>query len=335
MSIRKGQTIVAGAGNTRRNIGEVYYSQSSLATDNSGALPLWTGESVATAMYPSLTEWVTKHTELQCTAEEYESALSTYGECPKYVLSGGYLRLPKLSNYVKIANSEEGITQGEAGLPNITGTFGGVRRTDVDMFSGAFTTLNDGYNGIDYSSGASWITRNSLDASLASEVYGNSDTVTPAHTTLFPWVVAYTASIEASVAQAAEFQQGLSGKVDLPAGKTNTDVDFVAESYSDENGNWYRVYKSGWIEQGGQYRTDTTQRQSWGVITFLKPFTDTNYTVQAVTHSPYRDATNLVYMGMASIGNKTTTKVDVGAYGFSNVDVNNGFDWYACGQGAE
>ena len=125
MSIRKGQVIVAGTGNTRRNIGEVYYSQSSLATDNSGALPLWTGESVATAMYPSLTEWVTKHTELQCTAEEYERALTTYGECPKYVLSTDSLRLPRLANYIKMANGIDGITQKEAGLPNITGHLDG------------------------------------------------------------------------------------------------------------------------------------------------------------------------------------------------------------------
>ena len=94
---------------------------------------------------------------------------------------------------------------------------------------------------------------------------------------------------------------------------------------------WYRVWSDGWKEQGGQYRTTTTQRQTWGVITFLKPFSNTNYNVQAVPHSLYRTATLLVYMGMASIGNKTTTKVDVGAYGVSDGDRNDGFDWYACG----
>ena len=104
------------------------------------------------------------------------------------------------------------------------------------------------------------------------------------------------------------------------------------ETYSDDDGNWYRVYPDGWIEQGGQYRTATTQRQTWGVINFLKPFSNTNYTIQATPHSPYRSSDLLVYMGMASIGNKTTTKVDVGAYGISDADKNNGFDWYACGK---
>ena len=53
-----------------------------------------------------------------------------------------------------------------------------------------------------------------FDASLSNPIYGKSSTVTPASTTLYPWVVAYTAAIPASTAQAAEFQQGLSGKAD-------------------------------------------------------------------------------------------------------------------------
>lgn len=31
----------------------------------------------------------------------------------------------------------------------------------------------------------------------------------------------------------------------------NSNIDFVVGSYHDDNGNWYRVYKSGWCEQGG------------------------------------------------------------------------------------
>ena len=89
MSIIKGTNqIVAGFGGTKRSIGEVYFSQSALATDNSGALPLFTGETITSAntIYPEFYNWVLVHTALQCTSAEYESALSTYGECPKYVV---------------------------------------------------------------------------------------------------------------------------------------------------------------------------------------------------------------------------------------------------------
>ena len=124
MSIIKGTNqIVAGFGGTKRSIGEVYFSQSALATDNSGALPLFTGETIASAntIYPEFYNWVLAHTELQCTSAEYESALSTYGECAKYVIGSGSLRLPLIRNYIKAANTTEGIKNIEAGLPNITG----------------------------------------------------------------------------------------------------------------------------------------------------------------------------------------------------------------------
>ena len=323
MSIRKGQVIVAGAGSTRRNIGEVYYSQSSLATDNSGALPLWTGESVATAMYPSLTEWVTKHTELQCTAEEYESALSTYGECPKYVLSADSLRLPKLANYVKMANAIDGITQSEAGLPNITGTLSGAMHTGGNA-AGGFATgafakeardSNYSYNG------GAWVNNVSFDASRSSEVYGKSDTVTPAHTTLYPWVYAYSAVIPSSTAQASEFQEGLSGKADTNLGNIPANYDYVVETYNDGT-NWYRVYKSGWVVQGGRYETAVNVES----YTFLKPFAE----IPTIIASPSSFSRTSYNDFGIDIYNLTTT-------GFTKQclrSVGTGWGWRAEGQGA-
>ena len=200
-----------------KNIGEVFYSQSNSASDNVGALPLFTGETIANAdaLYPEFFSWVSSHSELQTTAEAYESALTTYGECPKYVLSAGSLRLPKLANYIKMANTAEGITQKEAGLPNITGSVSGVRAgawavdgafANTEHTSTTSQTMTNHYNQADLTI--------SLDASKSSAVYGKSNSVTPAHTTLYPWVYAYNAAIAASTAQAAEFQNALSGKAD-------------------------------------------------------------------------------------------------------------------------
>lgn len=387
MSIRKGQTIIAGAGNTRRNIGEVYYSQSSLATDNAGALPLFTGETITSAdtIYPDFYNWVTEHTELQATAEEYETAITNYGECPKYVLSSkvvtwttgtytiysrqypryvsdffsdkactkqltpsdiglssyeqdglkitgkdgntvtvlgnssiinenvtflpdvdftgtgdissyqryftkgseedylsGSLRLPKLANYIKMANGIDGITQERAGLPNIdsdtnwvsvtSGTETTATNTNDLSNKGAFGGTNStGGHGI---AGSTYpINWRRFDASLSNSIYGNSDTVTPAHTTLYPWVFAYSAVVPASTAQAAEFQEGLSGKADTNLGNIPSNYDYVVESYNDGT-NWYRVYKSGWVVQGG-YSTGATTK----TITFLKPFATETPTV--------------------------------------------------------
>lgn len=323
MSIRKGQVIVAGAGNSRRNIGEVYYSQSSLATDNSGALPLFTGESIASAniIYPEFYAWVEKHTELQTTAEEYESALSTYGECPKYVLSADSLRLPKLANYIKMANTSEGIVQKEAGLPNITGKFDANEHTydQSNKCEGALYATASSYGNRPTGENGKGLALN-FDASRSSEVYGKSDTVTPSHTTLFPWVVAYTSAIEASVAQAAEFQQGLSGKVDLPVGVDNSAVDYVVESYNDGT-NWYRVYKSGWLEQGGGVIYDKTN------VTFLKPFASANITLLLTRNSSYQGGISSAYHG-----SWTGVPTETGFTCYCNDDTS--YSWRAEGKGA-
>ena len=91
-------------------------------------------------------------------------------------------------------------------------------------------------------------------------------------------------------------------------------ADFVTDSYQDENGNWYRVYKSGWVEQGGH---------GFGTITFLKPFANTNYTaVCSIVFSPGDYSTKYF-----AIQNKQTTTIVV-PNGY------NGSDWQACGQGA-
>ena len=50
----------------------------------------------------------------------------------------------------------------------------------------------------------------------------------------------------------------------------------VVETYSDEDGNWYRLYSDGWIEQGGQIETSNKVAST---LTFLKPMADTNYTI--------------------------------------------------------
>ena len=222
MSIIKGTNqIVAGFGGTKRSIGEVYFSQSALATDNSGALPLFTGESIASAntIYPEFYNWVLAHTELHCTSSEYESALSTYGECAKYVIGSGSLRLPKLSNYIKMANSTEGITQKGAGLPNITGDWNSAQYVNGWSSNGAVYGIQN--DSAEYNSSSQGM-RAYFDASRSNPIYGSSDTVQPAHTTLYPWVVAYTAAIPASTAQAAQFQQGLSGKADTNLGNLST-----------------------------------------------------------------------------------------------------------------
>ena len=195
-------------------IGTVFFSQSSLATDNPGGLSLWTGEYYvnSSTLYPDFYAWVKSHTELCKNKAEYDSAIATYGECPYYVVDEveGSLRLPKLVNYIKSATAAEGITQKGAGLPDISCT----------MYGEGGAINNHMADGGDSTTGKTW------SASAFNPIYGASDTVTPAHTTLYPWVYAFNAAVPASTAQAAEFTGALSGKADTNLGNTTPSQSF-------------------------------------------------------------------------------------------------------------
>ena len=214
-------------------IGQLVWSQSSLAKDNPGCLPAWTGEyyTNASTLYPDFYAWVKSHPELCKTKAEYDAAMATYGECPYYVADevSGSLRLPKLSNYIKMANSTEGITQKGAGLPNITGSIDPY----VDMnrnWSGAFSvnkTVPFNPAGTTGNGGGSHVM---FDASKSNAIYGAADTVQPAHTTLYPWVCAFNAAVPASTAQAAEFTGALASKANIDLANTTPATSFINKS---------------------------------------------------------------------------------------------------------
>ena len=193
-------------------LGAIYFSSSSNADDNPGALPLWSGAyyTNASTLYPAFYAWVKSHTELCKSKTEYDTAISTYGECPYYVVDevAGSLRLPKLVNYLKMANDTDGITQEQAGLPNITGGNVSEWQNDKNFGQNAYGAFQrDGSATMDTgaSEGSHYNNyRVKFDASLSSSIYGKSSTVTPAHTTLYPWVVSTASDAESSATAAAQ-----------------------------------------------------------------------------------------------------------------------------------
>lgn len=444
MSIIKGkQNVVAGFGGTKRCIGEVYFSQSGLASDNPGALPGWTGEYYKNGktLFPDLYNFVKAHSELQVTKAQYDSAIATYGECPKYVVdenggtttqkvsrflwsvtSGGEadggtiitktrnpvagdefwysgdisfdketdfstdakgtinsvsentlvtndfnvsssgvpsivsvtatfseeqanratasvttpgtsLRLPKLANYIKMANSTEGITQKGAGLPNIDSDTNWVNVTGGTKTAATNTNnLSDkGVFGGTTSTGGHGIAENNypinwrrFDASKSNAIYGASDTVQPAHTTLYPWISAYTAAVPASTAQAAEFTGALSGKANTDLSNVPTGYDYVIKYQVNTDGSWYRKYKSGWLEQGG--KSAAVAGGGSTIVTFPKAFANTTYTVLAQVCGGYTPK--------AEANAPITAQTKTGFTIYSGSFATSTFNWRAEGQGA-
>lgn len=324
-------------------IGTVFGHQSKNASDVPGALPLFTGETISSAntMYPDFYNWVLSHTELQISAADYESAITTYGECPKYVIddTNKTIRLPKLTNYIKMANTTDGITQAADSIPlvehihvfgNNTGNNSGnfvasnqsVTAPNPDITEGSGYRVWNGsggggsYGGDTDTSTGNMITSIGIEAPAKNATEQGS--LQPAHTTLYPWVCAYNAAVPASTAQAAEFQQALSSKVDVA---DMEEVQCVVETYNNGT-SWYRVWSDGWCEQGGRAEYSSSNTVS---VSFLKQFKDTNFFV---------NCSSILGASLTSSGYsfQNSQCANLSVSGFTTYVTNNyPKTWYACG----
>ena len=110
------------------------------------------------------------------------------------------------------------------------------------------------------------------------------------------------------------------------------EYDYVVESHYGDEG-WYRVYKSGWVEQGGI--TDNVQ---FGTVTFLKPLSESPKIVSIASVS--NDSTNKqTYTNTTNI---TATSMDILSGGWTQqgiLSAENGSGtvkkiWFVAGQGA-
>lgn len=122
--------------------------------------------------------------------------------------------------------------------------------------------------------------------------------------------------------------EALNDKADRDLNNTQPVADYVVERYDDGAGNWYEVWKSGRLRQGG--RTYTTTSVDNGTISLLKAFSDTNYTIQTTAIS------NRSLACVYDDASKTTTSFNYafrGDYGASG-QIYYGIYWTAEGKGA-
>ena len=108
---------------------------------------------------------------------------------------------------------------------------------------------------------------------------------------------------------------------------TLSKADYVVET-SVNGTQWYRKYKSGWLEQGGRITTTGAS----GTITYPKAFKDTNYSIATIEGDGKTAETSGSDTGGYDLNmgltNFTTTS---SRYTCAS---NRYISWYACGQGA-
>lgn len=131
---------------------------------------------------------------LFCTEEEWNTSISTYGVCGKFVYTEGVsLRIPKITGFVEgTLDATELGNLIEAGLPNITGesNIGGNAPKTV-LSSGALRQVRYQLNSVvnATSSDISDLAQTALDASLSNPTYGKSDTVQPQSIRVYYYIV--------------------------------------------------------------------------------------------------------------------------------------------------
>ena len=118
----------------------------------------------------------------------------------------------------------------------------------------------------------------------------------------------------------------------------NLSVHVVVDSYHDAEGNWWRKWSDGWVEQGGKITTnDIGTDVMTGTANLLVPFTDNTYSVFLQSYS---NSDSMILYGQSSGAINPSNILTPTSFNYQIIDrTNRGevvryFNWYACGMGA-
>lgn len=198
---------------SNRSIGEIIPSCVPLTE---AGLHLLDGALITNAMYADFVTYMANMTatapDCFCTEAEWQTAVTTYGVCGKFVYDSvnNTVRLPKITGIVEGTTDLTALGDLiEAGLPNITGTFG----IDYAICTGAFYQAGSqkGSNNAGGSSDA--ITY--FDASRSSSIYGNSTTVQPQAIKVLYYICIATSTKTNIQVDIDEIATDLNGKADV------------------------------------------------------------------------------------------------------------------------
>ena len=318
-----------------------------------GCIPLLGGEYSRTA-YADLWAWVQTQNGYLIEETAWQAkAAANGGNVPFYSKGNGSttFRVPALKCWVRGAGSISEVGGYlAAGLPNITGSTAWAVNGTLNSFSSQETPYHQntealsvetdgkafGAIGAQGSDSANSNVKVNIDASLSNPIYGASDTVQPP-SIVGLWVVkAYGTVTNVGSVDVANISTGLTQAETRISALENSKVDkagnaWVVESY--RNGTeWYRVWSDGWLEQGGRI-TD-----SRATLTFLKPFANANYYINALpTGKGSWGGLSLQAVNRTAISTELWCTISNSGVAINNWQYNNNVIhpvWYACGQGA-
>jgi hypothetical protein len=224
--------------------------------------------------YRKFWEWVTTSGVRVIDNDTYEAEMASAGVCGGFVISSsaGSVRLPTWKGYqTPLGNSVPVVGNGMTiGVSDGT-TLGGLYIAgdgSVGMRTGSYGTDI----GITTSGNVS-STKNigiTTDPTKSGVI---ADTSKYPKDPLYWCIQVFNAATALSEQESAQLPSQLQMKAQTDFANVNSNIDFVVDSWSDDNGNWYRKYRSGWCEQGGLSASNATS------VTFFVPYSSTNYSV--------------------------------------------------------
>lgn len=236
---------------------------------------LLNGQTIANCqtLYPQFWAWISAEAtagRVRTVADNaaFESELTAKGNCGAFVLNAGgtagAVRLPSVTaGFIMGGTASQTGTTEAAGLPNITGAFGGEKLTDyaTGWGTGAFTaeTFNDTSAG-GGSSGKN--TRYAFSAANSNSIYGASSTVQPPAVRFAYCIKVYNATSALSEQDAAQLASLMQLKADTGLSNLTEDGEakikgvFTPPTSTDLNTvdafNGFARFPSGMIMQWGE-----------------------------------------------------------------------------------
>lgn len=254
-----------------------------------------------------------------CTEEEFNLEVSETGQCGKFVVSNDYVRIPKFGNSLC-----SGVIDGKipvVGNGQVMHLTDGTNTSWLNAYNSAGKHLLTPSNlpnnpslgtiaadGGNYVNGAIGVSQDPTKSGIEGKI--NSVEV-------FYYMVistkGQTANVEIDINKVYE---DLNIKANTSLSNVDANIDYVVESWRDAH-SWYKVYKSGWVEQGGFISNAGTS-----TVNFFKPFRSMDYSVYATLRV---DAVGSSYA--------YTSKVRSVANSYCTIYNNASAFWRASGQG--
>lgn len=336
MSLYLGTNCISAGGSSafrNTNIGEIITSTIPLSDAGLHLLDgsVISGSGAYSAFVTYIAGLVSGHSELFTTEANWQTDVTTYGVCGKFVYDSvnNTVRLPKITGFIE--GTIDPTVLGdlvEAGLPNITGESQWASPGDnVSRYnaSGAFDrTQNTGTMGLTWGSESTGYYKETFDASRSNSIYGNSSTVQPQAIKVLYYIVIATSTKTEIEVDIDEVMTDLNGKVDIADLST---CHVVVETYINGS-SWYRVYSDGWCEQGGIVNPTSTQTQF--TLNLLHNFINNKYSIFMTINDLELRSNKLT---TAVTGSKTINSFTYSVCGYNNTvpaaDIS--IYWQACG----